>query len=132
MAGAAAFIEELPGGYQTIITEGGQNFSGGQRQRLAIARALLTDAPILVLDEPTSGLDRRHELLFIETLRRLRGSRTIILVTHSPPPPPHATASFSSRTASSPNRVRTRSCSNGAVAMPPWQRHRTLRKRRST
>ena len=83
MAGAAEFIQQLPEGYETPVTESGQNLSGGQRQRLAIARALLTEAPILVLDEPTSGLDRRHELLFLRTIRRLRGRHTIILVTHS-------------------------------------------------
>ena len=83
LAGAAEFIDRLPDGYATMLTESGQNLSGGQRQRLAIARALLTDAPILVLDEPTSGLDRRQEQWFVRTLRRLKGRRTIILVTHN-------------------------------------------------
>jgi subfamily B ATP-binding cassette protein MsbA len=83
LAGAARFIEQLPDGYDTQITEAGQNLSGGQRQRLAIARALLTEAPILVLDEPTSGLDSRHERLVLDTLYRLKGDRTIILVTHN-------------------------------------------------
>jgi ATP-binding cassette, subfamily B, bacterial len=82
LAGADAFIDQLPHGYQTLVTESGQNLSGGQRQRLAIARALLTEAPILVLDEPTSGLDRHHEQLVLQTLQRLRRQRTIILVTH--------------------------------------------------
>jgi ATP-binding cassette subfamily B protein len=84
MAGASIFIEELPFGYDTVVTEAGQNLSGGQRQRLAIARALLTDAPILVLDEPTSGLDRHHERLVLDTLHRLKQTRTIVLVTHNP------------------------------------------------
>lgn len=83
LSGAAEFIDRLPEGYSTMLTESGQNLSGGQRQRLAIARALLTDAPILVLDEPTSGLDRRQEQWFARTLRRLKGRRTIILVTHN-------------------------------------------------
>ncbi|HEY2587610.1 MAG TPA: ABC transporter ATP-binding protein [Tepidisphaeraceae bacterium] len=83
LAGASEFIERLPQGYSTMLSESGQNLSGGQRQRLAIARALLTDAPILVLDEPTSGLDRRQEQWFVRTLRRLKGRRTIILVTHN-------------------------------------------------
>jgi subfamily B ATP-binding cassette protein MsbA len=83
LAGAAEFIEEFPDGYDTQVTECGQNLSGGQRQRLAIARALLTGAPILVLDEPTSGLDRQHELKVLETLKRLKARHTIILVTHS-------------------------------------------------
>ncbi len=81
-AGAAGFIEELPEGYDTVLAEGGQNLSGGQRQRIAIARALLTKAPFLVLDEPTSALDPEHEKHLIETLRALKGLRTIILVTH--------------------------------------------------
>lgn len=81
-SGAAEFIETLPEQYDTTIAEGGQNLSGGQRQRLAIARALVTKAPILILDEPTSALDLKHEQWVIETLQRLRRLRTIILVTH--------------------------------------------------
>jgi ABC-type multidrug transport system fused ATPase/permease subunit len=83
LAGATDFIEKLPQGYDTPLTESGQNLSGGQRQRLAIARALLTNAPILVFDEPTSGLDRKHELDLMKTLQQLKGRHTIILVTHS-------------------------------------------------
>src|SRR3990170_557912 len=82
LAGAAAFIEALPMGYESQLAEGGQNLSGGQRQRIAIARALLSDAPILILDEPTSALDPEQERRLIGTLHRLKGSRTIILVTH--------------------------------------------------
>lgn len=82
LAGAAGFIEKLPLGYQTPVAEGGQNLSGGQRQRLAIARALLTQAPFLILDEPTSALDPTHEQHLLQTLRGLRGLRTIVLVTH--------------------------------------------------
>ena len=82
LAGAAAFIEQMPEGYETGVTEGGQNLSGGQRQRIAIARALLTEAPVLVLDEPTSALDPASEQVVLETLRGLKGVRTLILVTH--------------------------------------------------
>ncbi len=82
MAGAFEFIEQLPEGYDTLLVEGGQNLSGGQRQRLSIARALLTRAPFLILDEPTSALDPQHERHLVETLRRLKGLRTIVLVTH--------------------------------------------------
>ena len=85
LAGAAEFIEELPGGYDTPVIEGGQNLSGGQRQRIAIARALLTEAPVLVLDEPTSALDPHHEQLILDTFHRLRGRRTLVLVTHRLP-----------------------------------------------
>ncbi len=81
-SGAAEFIDILPEQYDTMLGEGSQNLSGGQRQRLAIARALATKAPILILDEPTSSLDLKHEQWVIETLQRLRGNRTIILVTH--------------------------------------------------
>jgi len=84
LAGAAGFIGELPAGYATRVAEGGQNLSGGQRQRIAIARALLTGSPILILDEPTSALDPHHEQLIIEVLRRLKGRRTIILISHRP------------------------------------------------
>jgi ABC-type multidrug transport system fused ATPase/permease subunit len=82
LAGAAEFIEQMPEGYDTPVMEGAQNLSGGQRQRIAIARALLTEAPIFVLDEPTSALDGHHEQVVMDTLRRLKGTRTLILVTH--------------------------------------------------
>ena len=84
VAGAAEFVEALPEGYDTVVAEGGQNLSGGQRQRLAVARALLTDAPVVVLDEPTSALDGHHEQVVLDTLRRLKGKRTLVLVTHRP------------------------------------------------
>lgn len=82
LAGAAQFIEELADGYDTQIAEGGQNLSGGQRQRIAIARALLTESPFILMDEPTSALDPRNEQHITQTLRRLKGLRTIVLVSH--------------------------------------------------
>jgi subfamily B ATP-binding cassette protein MsbA len=82
LAGASEFIEALPRGYETEVSEGAQNLSGGQRQRIAIARALLTAAPILVLDEPTSFQDGFHEEQLARTLRELRGTRTLIVVSH--------------------------------------------------
>jgi ABC-type multidrug transport system fused ATPase/permease subunit len=82
LAGAADFIKQLPHGYDTQIAEGGSNLSGGQRQRISIARALLTEAPFVVLDEPTSALDPHHEQVVTESLRSLKGTRTIILVSH--------------------------------------------------
>jgi len=82
MAGAHAFIEKLPEGYRTVLTESGQNLSGGQRQRIAIARAMCSEAPVVVLDEPTSALDAQNEQMVTETLRGLKGSRTIIIVSH--------------------------------------------------
>ena len=83
-AGAAEFIAALPGGYDAPLTDGGTNLSGGQRQRLAIARALLTDAPILLLDEPTSALDAEQEASLVATIRSLRGRRTVVVVSHRP------------------------------------------------
>ncbi|WP_457795907.1 ABC transporter ATP-binding protein [Methylocystis sp. S23] len=82
LAGAADFVAALPNGYDTVLSEGGANLSGGQRQRLAIARALLSEAPFVVLDEPTSALDPQNEQMLIETLHGLKRRRTIILVTH--------------------------------------------------
>jgi len=82
MAGAAGFIEKLPEKYDTVISESGGNISGGQRQRIGIARAILTEAPIMVFDEPTSALDPQNEAMVTQTLRGLKRQRTIILVSH--------------------------------------------------
>ena len=82
LAGAEPFIESLVQKYQSPLHEAGQNLSGGQRQRIGIARALVTEAPILVLDEPTSALDAHNEQMITETLRNLKGRRTIIVVSH--------------------------------------------------
>src|SRR4029078_3696825 len=76
------FIVTLDRGYDTVIGERGQRLSGGQRQRLAIARALLKDAPILVLDEATSALDTESELLVQEALATLMRDRTSFVIAH--------------------------------------------------
>ena len=76
------FIETLPEQYETVIGEGGARLSGGQAQRLALARAFLKDAPILILDEPTSSLDPETESLLEESARRLMQGRTIITIAH--------------------------------------------------
>lgn len=81
-AHAAEFIEALPDGYQTIVAERGANFSGGQLQRLAIARALVKNAPILVMDEATSSLDSISELAIKQALNELHGSITQIIIAH--------------------------------------------------
>jgi ABC-type multidrug transport system fused ATPase/permease subunit len=82
LAGANHFIEALPDKYQTRLLDSGMNLSGGQRQRIALARALLTKAPILVLDEPTSALDSEHEQIVIETLKSIKAKHTVVLVSH--------------------------------------------------
>ncbi len=82
LAGAHTFIMAMDQGYNTEISEGGTNLSGGQRQRIGIARALLTDSPIIVLDEPTSALDPQTERQITETLASLKGKRTLIIVSH--------------------------------------------------
>jgi ABC-type bacteriocin/lantibiotic exporter with double-glycine peptidase domain len=74
----------MPQGYDTMIGERGQKLSGGQRQRLAIARALLKNAPILILDEATSHLDTESELLVQRALQRLMEHRTVIVIAHRP------------------------------------------------
>lgn len=76
------FIESLPDGYDTIIGEGGARLSGGQAQRLALARAFLKNAPILILDEPTSSLDPHQETLLEDAVRRLMSGRTVITIAH--------------------------------------------------
>ncbi|HYE20647.1 MAG TPA: ABC transporter ATP-binding protein [Tepidisphaeraceae bacterium] len=81
-AEADEFIRALPHGYETEISESGSNLSGGQRQRIAIARALATEAPVMILDEPTSALDPNNERQVTRTLNSLKGSRTIVLVSH--------------------------------------------------
>jgi ATP-binding cassette, subfamily B, bacterial len=81
-ANADEFIRRLPAGYETMIGERGATLSGGERQRLAIARALLKDAPVLILDEPTSALDAETEALLLEALARLMHGRTTFLIAH--------------------------------------------------
>jgi ABC-type multidrug transport system fused ATPase/permease subunit/GT2 family glycosyltransferase len=81
-ANAHEFITELEDGYETRVGEGGSKISGGERQRIAVARAFLRDAPILILDEPTSSIDSRTESVILEALDRLMEGRTTIVIAH--------------------------------------------------
>jgi ATP-binding cassette, subfamily B, bacterial MsbA len=79
---AHEFITQMPDGYQTLVGDRGQRLSGGQRQRLAIARAILKDAPILILDEATSELDSESEMFVQGALNNLMEGRTVFVIAH--------------------------------------------------
>lgn len=81
-AQAHDFIMKLPHGYETMLGERGMRLSGGQAQRLAIARALLKDAPIILLDEPTSQMDAETESLIQQALTELTQNKTVLMVAH--------------------------------------------------
>lgn len=81
-ANAHDFISSLPEGYQTQVGEWGSKLSGGEKQRISLARAILKDAPILLLDEPTSALDAQSEAVLQEVLERFMEGRTVLVVAH--------------------------------------------------
>jgi len=83
-AGAEAFIEELADGLQTEVGEGARRLSAGQAQRIALARAFLADRPLLLADEPTAHLDEESARTVCETIVRLAGGRTTVLIVHEP------------------------------------------------
>ena len=97
LAGADRFVRALPDGYETLVGDGGRPLSAGERRRIALARAFLRDAPLVILDEPTADLDRASADVVAEAVERLR------VGPHGAPdrPPPRARAS--APTASSPS-----------------------------
>ena len=89
-AGAAGFVRTLPGGYATVVGDGGRPLSPGERRRIALARALLRDAPLVVLDEPTADLDPASVAVVGAAVRRLAEGRTVLLIAHRPEVVEHA------------------------------------------
>jgi ATP-binding cassette, subfamily C, bacterial CydD len=90
LAGAARFVQALPSGYDTVVGNGGRPLSSGERRRIALARAFVRDAPLVVLDEPTADLDRTSADVVAEAVERLRPGRTVLLIAHRPELVAHA------------------------------------------
>jgi ATP-binding cassette subfamily B protein len=84
LAGAAAFVDDLPDGYETVLGERGFSLSGGQRQRIAIARAILADPAVLVLDDATSAVDATKEHEIRAALGEVMAGRTTLVIAHRP------------------------------------------------
>jgi ATP-binding cassette subfamily C protein CydD len=82
LAGADRFVEALPSGYETIVGDGGRPLSAGERRRVALARAFVRDAQLVILDEPTADLDRTSAEVVAEAVERLRIGRTVLLIAH--------------------------------------------------
>jgi ATP-binding cassette subfamily B protein len=82
VANAHEFIAALPEGYTTRVGERGLRLSGGERQRIALARAFLKDAPLLILDEPTSAIDVKTEAMIMEAMQRVMEGRTTVMIAH--------------------------------------------------
>src|SRR5699024_10733943 len=81
-AAAHDFITALPGGYEHLLEDGGRTLSFGQKQRIAIARAFLKDAPIILFDEAVSGLDYESERAIMQSVERLIQNKTALIITH--------------------------------------------------
>jgi ABC-type multidrug transport system fused ATPase/permease subunit len=84
LAGADVFIEELPVGYETAVGDGGRPLSAGEGQRIALARAYLRDARLVVLDEPTANLDPVNANAVGDAMQQLSAGRTVLLIAHRP------------------------------------------------
>ena len=120
-AAAHGFIAALPQGYDTQLGEHGVTLSGGERQRLAIARAILKDAPVLLLDEATSALDAANEPLVQAALSELMKGRTTLVIAHRLATSSARTAFWCWRPARSSNRATTRPCSPRAGSTRGWR-----------
>jgi ABC-type transport system involved in cytochrome bd biosynthesis fused ATPase/permease subunit len=90
LAGADRFIQALPFGYETLVGDGGRPLSAGESRRIALARAFVRDAPLVILDEPTADLDRTSAAVVAEAVERLRTGRTVLLIAHRPELVEHA------------------------------------------
>jgi ABC-type multidrug transport system fused ATPase/permease subunit len=84
LAGADGFVEGLPGGYEAVVGDGGRPLSAGEAQRIALARAFLRDARLVVLDEPTANLDPANAAAVAEAMARLADGRTLLVIAHRP------------------------------------------------
>jgi ABC-type transport system involved in cytochrome bd biosynthesis fused ATPase/permease subunit len=84
LAGADTFVERLPAGYGTVVGDGGRRLSAGEVRRIALARAFVRDAPLVLLDEPTADLDPENAALVADAVERLRVGRTVLIVAHRP------------------------------------------------
>ncbi len=90
LAGADRFVRALPAGYETIVGDGARPLSAGERRRIALARAFVRDAPLVILDEPTADLDPTSAAVVAESVERLRAGRTVLLIAHRPELVQHA------------------------------------------
>jgi ABC-type multidrug transport system fused ATPase/permease subunit len=90
LAGAHEFVCALPDGYDTLVGDGGRPLSAGERRRIALARAFLRDAPLVVLDEPTADLEPESAQLVGRAVDRMRRGRTVLLIAHRPELARHA------------------------------------------
>jgi ATP-binding cassette subfamily C protein CydD len=90
LAGADRFIQALPFGYETLVGDGGRPLAAGESRRLALARAFVRNAPLVVLDEPTADLDRKSAAVIAESVERLRAGRMVLLIAHRPELVEHA------------------------------------------
>jgi ABC-type multidrug transport system fused ATPase/permease subunit len=84
LAGAAAFVADLPDGYETVVGDGGRPLSAGEAQRIALARAFLRDARLVILDEPTANLDAANAEAVTDAMSRLSEGRTLLVIAHRP------------------------------------------------